>query len=180
MKKQMLTVALALSVILTGINYANADVKNKPSLEHPKQTQKVKMTKEEIKMKMEERIEKFNEELGLTELQIEETKKIKQNANQKIKPLAEKKKAKYEEIKQIRNNDDINIKTQDKKVEALMSEIKLIDQDIRQVKQDERKQFKSILTQEQKTKLEQMKNFPKKHNKIDRHRKEHIQYTKHN
>jgi len=75
----------------------------------------------------------------------------------------EKKKAKIAEIRAVMDDDNMTVKAQDAKIEKLRGELKLIDQDIRQLRRDNEKEFVSILTPEQKVKYAQIKEEGKKH-----------------
>lgn len=173
MKKQIMTMMLALTVIISGMYSADAaPVKKAPqktmAKATPKAAPKAIQKTREIKIPARPTPEQMNEihqkklqemylSLNLTEDQIKQSEQIKQASKEKMKPLIEKEKAKHKEIRSIRDNDDILIKVQDKKIEAIEAELKVIRQEIRQVKQDERKAFKALLTPEQKTKLEEIK-----------------------
>lgn len=75
----------------------------------------------------------------------------------------EKKKAKMDEIRAVMADDNMKVKAQDAKVDALRAQLKEIDQDIRQLRRDNEKEFTSILTDEQKTKYAQIKEEGRKH-----------------
>jgi len=161
MKKQLLSMALAFTVLSTGISAAFANEGCKP-VRCPQKIQKVKLTPEQRQAKFQEKIDKFDTALGLTDEQKVKAQKIRKDSKEKLKPLFEKKKELCKQIKETRKNDNIKIKVQDKKVEDLKAQIKLVDQEIRQVMQDSRNEFKSILTDEQKEKLVQLKKEQRK------------------
>ncbi len=176
MKKQILTLALAASVITGGITMAQAAPckVNRPvktSLEQkapetcnlPKKEMRQKLTPEQKKAMMEKRVEEFNKALGLSDAQITKAKEIRTKGHAKMKPLIEKKKAKMDEIRAVMADDNMTVKVQDKKIETLRNELKVIDQDIRQARRDNEKEFVSILTDEQKTKYAQIKEDGRKH-----------------
>lgn len=165
MKKQITTMILALTVIISGVCCTNAApvkkapqkavVKTMPKAQEAKAP--IRLTPEQMNEIHQKKLQEMYLSLNLTEDQIKQSEQIKQASKEKMKPLIEKEKAKHKEIRAIKDNDDILIKVQDKKIEAIEAELKVIRQEIRQVKQDERKAFKAILTPEQKTKLEEIK-----------------------
>ncbi len=80
-----------------------------------------------------------------------------------MKPLMEKKKAKFEEMRTLEANSSMSVKSQDKKMEALHNDMRKIDQQMRQIRRDNEKEFEAILTPEQKIKYEQIKEEGRKH-----------------
>lgn len=173
MKKQIMTMMLALTVIISGVSSVNAAPSKKapqhPTVKTAPRAQEVKTptrpTPEQMKEMHQKKLQEMYQSLNLTEDQIKQSEQIKEASKEKIKVLVEKEKAKHKEIRSIKDNDDILIKVQDKKIEAIEAELKVIRQEIRQVKQDERKAFKAILTPEQKTKLEEIKKEKMSHKK---------------
>lgn len=178
MKKQFLTIALAATVVIGGLCTAEAvPCKVGETPKAPAPCQKVecetpkapcrqvkqKPTPEQMKAMMEKRIEEFNKALGLSDEQVAKAKEIRANGHNKMKPLMEKKKAKIDEIRAVMADDNIAVKVQDKKVETLRAELKVIDQDIRQARRDNEKEFQAILTDEQKVKYAQIKEEGRKH-----------------
>lgn len=178
MKKQFLTMTLAVTVIIGGFCAAEAVPCNvdktaktlppcqKVECETPKapcREVRQKPTPEQMKAMMEKRIEEFNKALGLSDEQVVKAKEIRANGHNKMKPLMEKKKAKINEIRSVMADDNMTVKAQDKKIELLRNELKLINQDIRQVRRDNEKEFTSILNEEQKAKYAQIKEEGKKH-----------------
>lgn len=179
MNKGFLTVALAATVIFSGLCSAQAapckvgENNNAPAQCAQKQPapgdmakrpdMKQKPSPEEMKAMMEKRVEEFNKALGLTDAQVAQAKDIRVKGHEKMKPLMQKKKAKLDEIRAVMDNDDLSVKVQDKKIETLRGELKVIDQDIRQMRRDNEKEFTAILTPEQKVKYEQIKQEGRKH-----------------
>lgn len=176
MKKQILTITLAATIVFGGFLTAEAvpckvgkqkaapveQVKTE-TCNLPKTEVRQKPTPEQMKAMMEKRVEEFNKALGLSDEQIAKAKDIRANGHQKMKPLIEKKKAKIAEIRAVMDDDNMTVKVQDAKVEKLRGELKLIDQDIRQMRRDNEKEFVSILTPEQKAKYAQIKEEGRKH-----------------
>ncbi len=184
MKRHFLTAALAATVIFSGLCSTEAapckvgensgapvqcaekqatpgDMAKKPDMRQ-------KPTPEQMKAMMEKRVEEFNKALGLTDAQVAQAKDIRAKGHEKMKPLIQKKKAKIDEIRAVMDNDDLTVKVQDKKIETLRNELKVIDQDIRQMRRDNEKEFVAILTPEQKVKYEQIKQEGRKHYKEHR------------
>ena len=122
-----------------------------------------KLSPEERKAKMEKRVEEFNKTLGLTDEQIAKAKEIRTEGHDKMKPLMEKKKAKFDEMRELKANSSMSVKAQDKKMEALRNDMRKIDQEMRQIRRDNEKEFEAILTPDQKTKYEQIKEEGRKH-----------------
>lgn len=181
MKKQILTLALAATVITGGITMSQAapckvGEPAKASVEQqkpetcnlPKKEMKQNLTPEQRKAMMEKRIEEFNKALGLSDEQIAKAKEIRTNGHNKMKPLMEKKKAKMDEIRAVMADDNLTVKAQDKKIETLRADLKGIDQDLRQLRRDNEKEFQAILTDEQKAKYAQIKEEGRKHFKEHR------------
>lgn len=176
MKKQILTLALAATVITGGITMSqaapckvgepvNAPVEQKKpeTCNLPKKEMRQNLTPEQRKAMMEKRIEEFNKALGLSDEQIAKAKEIRTNGHNKMKPLMEKKKAKMDEIRAVMADENLTVKAQDKKIETLRADLKSIDQDIRQMRRDNEKEFQAILTDEQKAKYAQIKEEGRKH-----------------
>lgn len=165
MKKEFLTMALALTIAMGGFCSAEAvpckvgEQSKKPVCIEKTQ----KPCPEQMKAEMQKRAEEFNKALGLSDAQIAKAKEIRANGHNKMKPLMEKKKAKLDEIRAVMDNDNITVKEQDKKVELLRADLKGIDQDIRQVRQDNEKEFKAILTPDQQAKYAQIKEEGRRH-----------------
>lgn len=182
MKKEFLTMALAATVVLGGFNIAGAVpcnvgeaqkapaqncVKPEPKAETcnlPKKQPGVKkLSPEERKARMEKRVEEFNKTLGLTDEQVAKAKEIRMNGHNKMKPLMEKKRAKFQEMRNLEANSSMSVKAQDKKAETLRNDIGKIDQQMRQIRRDNEKEFEAILTPEQKLKYQQIKEEGRKH-----------------
>lgn len=167
MKKQTLAAIAVLTLILTNTNFVNAQETKKPvkPTVQAQKMQKPNMTPEQRKALMEKRMQEFNKTLGLSDEQIAQAKTIRQKGHKQMKPLIEKRKAKIEEWKQIKANDKLSTKTQDKKIETIKNDLKKINQDMHKVRIENENEFKSILTQEQKAKYEQIKAEGRKHYK---------------
>jgi len=173
-KKQIGTLAVALSLMCAGIGYAGAaeavnvktpagGVQNGTVKPPVVGVPKVKPTKEEMKARMEKRAAEFNKALELSDEQVAKAKEIRLDGHKKMKPLLDKKKAKLDEIRKVMNDDTMTVRAQDKKVQALRAELKEIDLDIRQMRRDNEKEFQSILTDEQKAKYAQIKEEGRRH-----------------
>lgn len=181
MRKEFLTFALAATVVFSGFNMANAvPCKTGDAVKAPaqnvveqkapetcnlpkKQPEMKKLTPEERKAIMEKRVEEFNKTLGLTDEQIAKAKEIRTEGHNKMKPLMEKKKAKFDQMRALEANSSMSVKAQDKKMETLRSDLHKIDQEMRQIRRDNEKEFEAILTPEQKVKYEQIKEEGRKH-----------------
>ncbi len=181
MRKEFLTMALAATVVMSGFSMAqavpckvgeasNAAAQNveaqKPAetCNLPKKQECFKKpTPEEMKARMEKRVEEFNKTLGLTDEQVAKAKEIRTEGHSKMKPLMEKKRAKFQEMRALETNSSMSVKAQDKKMETLRSDMRKIDQEMRQIRRDNEKEFEAILTPEQKVKYEQIKEEGRKH-----------------
>lgn len=164
MKKHFLTAALAAAVISAGFLTADAaPCKVGERGKMPEQQMRQKPPQEEMKAMMEKRVEEFNKALNLSDSQVKQAKEIRAKGHAKMKPLMEKKRAKMDQIRLVMGNDDILVKEQDKQIDALRAEIKEIDQEIRQLRQDNEKEFKGILNDEQKVKYQQIKEDGRKY-----------------
>jgi len=181
MKKQIFTIALAATVMVCGFSVVEAapckvkapvdktQIVPHPSVMGPEASKlpgkqiKQKPTPEQMKAMMEKRVEEFNKALGLSDEQVAKAKQIRVLGHEKMKPLMAKKKAKIDEIRSVMSDDNMTVKAQDKKIETLRGELKLIDQDIRQLRRDNEKEFQAILTDEQKAKYAQIKEEGREH-----------------
>lgn len=165
MKKEIITLALSMAVLFAGIGIASADETTAP-FKAPVKKEQMKMKKmspEEIKAAHEKRIAGFNKALGLTEAQTEQAKKLRLKGHDEMRPVMEKKRAKFEEMKKIIDNDNLSVKTQEKKVEALKKDIHELDLRAKQIRRDNEKAFEAILTPEQKAKYLEIKAEGRKH-----------------
>lgn len=165
MKKEFLTMALAATVVFGGLCSADAAPckVEAPNKAQPCYEKNQKPCPDEIKAEMQKRAEEFNKALGLSDEQVAKAREIRMNGHDKMKPLMDKKKVKLDEIRAVMDNDNLTIKEQDKRVDVLKTELRSIDQDIRQIRQDNEKEFKAILTPEQKVKYAQIKEEGRKH-----------------
>jgi len=181
MRKEFLTMALAATVVFGGFSAANAapcnvqDTQKAPAqgIMKPEPTENCnlpkkrsemkKLTPEERKAKMEQRVMEFNKSLGLTDEQIAKARELRANGHDKMKPLMEKKKAKFDEMRALKANSSMSVKAQDRKMEALRNDMRKIDQEMRQIRRDNEQEFEAILTPEQKAKYEQIKEEGRKH-----------------
>ena len=180
MRKKFLTLALAATVVMGSFcaadavpckvgETANPATQNvaKPeppeACNLPKENRMKKLTPEERKAMMEKRVEEFNKTLGLTDEQVAKAKEIRMNGHNKMKPLMEKKRAKFQEMRNLEANSSMSVKAQDKKAETLRNDIGKIDQQMRQIRRDNEKEFEAILTPEKKLKYQQIKEEGRKH-----------------
>lgn len=185
MKKEFLTLALAATVVMGGFCTADAVpckvgeaanpaaqnvVKPEPpeTCNLPKENRMKKLTPEERKAMMEKRVEEFNKTLGLTDEQVAKAKEIRMSGHNKMKPLMEKKRLKIQEIRSVKESSSMSAKAQDKKIETLKGDLHKIDQQMRQMRRDNEKEFEAILTPEQKLKYQQIKEEGRKHFKEHR------------
>ena len=75
----------------------------------------------------------------------------------KIKPVMEKMKTKNAEIRKIKEDTTLTEEQKAKKIEPLKADIKKLKLQAKTIRQDNMKEFEAILTPDQKTKFEQIK-----------------------
>lgn len=112
----------------------------------------------------------LDEELSLTEAQKKQAEDLRMKGHDKIKPVMEKMKTKHEEIRKIKEDTTLTEEQKTKKIEPLKADIKKLKLQAKTIRQDNMKEFEAILTPDQKTKFEQIKQegrekFKKEHRK---------------
>lgn len=107
----------------------------------------------------------FDERLKLTEDQKAQAHQIRMKGHEKIKPVMDKMKAKHDEIRQVAQS-NLSQAEKDKKMLALKEDMRKLKKEARQIRMENTKEFEAILTDEQKTEFEKIKQEGrKKHNK---------------
>lgn len=119
-------------------------------------------------------VNKFEQDLNLTETQKEQAKQIREKDAEATKPLFEQIKTKRQEMEQI-FNERLTVKERQEKLEPIQNQIRELKKQIHDIKNEGRKEFESILTDKQLKKLEKLKveakqNFKKHMPRKDMHR----------
>ena len=111
----------------------------------------------------------LDERLKLTDEQKAKAKDIRMQGHEKIKPVFEQIKAKKDEIKTIKSS-NLSAAEQEKKIASLKADIKKLKIEAKKIRQENMQEFEAILTPDQKTEFEKIKqegreNFKKYHKK---------------
>lgn len=99
---------------------------------------------------------KFEQDLNLTDAQKEQAKQIREKDAEAMKPLFEQIKTKRQEIEQI-FNERLTVKERQEKLEPIHNQIRELKKQIRDIRIAGKKEFESILTDKQLKKLEKLK-----------------------
>lgn len=122
-------------------------------------------------------VQKFEQELKLTDAQKEQAKQLRDKSEEIIKPIAEKIKAKHQEMEAI-FNERLTVQERQEKLAPIHKEIKELKGQIRDIRIQGKKDFEALLTDKQLKKLETMKperkdlhKFEQRHHRADMHRR---------
>ncbi|MCQ2753709.1 MAG: Spy/CpxP family protein refolding chaperone [bacterium] len=147
MKK--LAILLSLVVLTTACSYA-ADTKTTPKKQRPV------ITQEQMQKMKAEREAAFEQKLNLTDEQKAKAKEFRTQAHEKLAPIMKQIKENRQEafaIKKARGD----VKTQEEKLTKLDNEFKELQKEMHKIRQQNMKDFESILTADQKKILKNMK-----------------------
>lgn len=111
-----------------------------------------KMDKEGFEKKRAE----FDQKLGLTEAQKAKAKELRLQSRQEMEPIMAAMKAKYEEMEAVKNSVSLGF-VKDKKIKALEDDMTKLKEKADALRKKNMEEFEKILTPEQKTNLETMK-----------------------
>lgn len=100
--------------------------------------------------------EDFNQRLNLTEAQKIKAKKIRENGHKQMKPIMDAIQAKKQEKETVKLS-RIAVQAQNEKIEAIDKDIIALRKKAHEVRMQNMKEFEAILTPEQKTELQKMK-----------------------
>jgi len=109
----------------------------------------------------------FDKRLGLTEAQKAQSKEIRKKGFNKIKPVMDELNVKKMEL-EVAQSSRFKSQQDNEKIARLEREITTLERKAHAIRQENMKEFESILTEEQKTTLKQMKqegrkNYQEKH-----------------
>lgn len=156
MKKSLFIAGLATALMMSAsLSYAattnTTDVK-------PQQKYEKKFQQKDCKCKKDIKNRKPNldERLNLTEEQKQKAHDLRMDGHKKMKPVFDKIAAKKAEIKKVEES-NISQDKKDKKIQSLKNDIKTLRQEAKKIRIDNAKQFEAILTPEQKTEFEKIK-----------------------
>ena len=106
-------------------------------------------------------------ELNLTEEQKAQADKFREESKKKMKPIFKEMRALDEKINAIYDNDKLTSEEKEKQIKPLMEKSTKLHLKANEIRKADMKKFEAILTEEQKTKLEEFKKThkpPKKPN----------------
>lgn len=115
-------------------------------------TPKPKMTKEECV----QREKMFEQRLGLTEEQKIQAKEVREKGFEKIKPVIDTLRAREREAEMVKLS-KLAPEAQEEKLKSINSDISNLRKQAHEIKHENMKEFESILTQEQRKTLKEMK-----------------------
>ena len=167
MKKSLVIAGLAASILLTS-SIANAATTTNTDNNKQPAAEKQMPQKGDKKFNKEKR-PSIDERLNLTEEQKQKAHEIRMKGHEQIKPVFEKIKAKKEEIKEIAQNTKLSDEQKTKKINALEIDILKHKQEARKIRMQNTKEFESILTAEQKTEFNKMKEEGRKMHMMKKH-----------
>ena len=104
-----------------------------------------------------QKMEEFQNKLGLTDEQKAKAKLIHEQGREQMKPVMEKTKAKFEAIKAIKENTTLTEEEKTAQIEQQVKELKALKQHSRELREKNMKEFENILTKDQKKTLTKMK-----------------------
>lgn len=133
---------ILLGIILLTANFVNAAETNTQNYKHfgppPRMSESERAQKEA----------EFEKRLGLTEEQKAQAKQLRQQGFEKMKPIMDEMHTKRQEINAIKNSENLTQKR---------TELQELDKKAREIRKQNMKDFESILTDDQKKTLKEMK-----------------------
>ena len=138
----MKKILVLLGILFVTANFANAANVDNKNFKYPGPPPRISES---------ERAQKeaeFEKRLGLTEEQRTQAKQLRQQGFEKMKPIMDEMHAKRQEINSLQNSE--------KTVQA-KTELQELDKKAREIRKQNMKDFESILTEEQKKTLKEMK-----------------------
>ena len=114
------------------------------------------------KAEMEAKKAEFEKRLNLTEKQKKQIEANRKKDHEKVKPIFDQMRDKKHELRRLERDSSISQKDKAKKIDKLNSEIKLLNEKADKYRQENMKNFESILTDEQKKEFMKIKEEQKK------------------
>lgn len=112
-------------------------------------------------------IQKFEQELKLTDAQKEQTKALREKQEAAVAPIKEQIKAKHQEMEAI-FNERLTLKERQEKLAPIQKDLRALKAQIRDIRMQGKKDFEAILTKKQLKQLDKMKADAKKEFKAHR------------
>lgn len=175
MKKLLI---LAGVIALTATTQVMANEKPTPQSPCPLQSQEAPKPEFGCPNKMKKPcfdIQKFEQDLKLTDAQKEQAKQIREKEAEAVAPLKEQIKAKHQEMEAI-FNERLTLKERQEKLAPIQKDLHALKLQIRDIHKQSKQDFEAILTAKQlktlhKLKAEAKKEFKSHHRKGDMHRR---------
>lgn len=114
------------------------------------------------KAEMEAKKAEFEKRLNLTEKQKKQIEANRKKDHEKVKPIFDQMRDKKHELRRLERDSSISQKDKAKKIDKLNSEIKVLNEKADKYRQENMKNFESILTDEQKMEFMKIKEEQKK------------------
>ncbi|MCQ2738976.1 MAG: Spy/CpxP family protein refolding chaperone [bacterium] len=164
----MKKLAILLSLVVLSMSCVNAaETKTTPKNVKPV------ITQEQIQKMRVDRANAFDQKLGLTDEQKAKAKEFRTQAHEKMVPVMQKIKTNRLEAKKLKNIDK-RTNAQEEKLTQLNNDFRALQKEIHQIRQQNMKDFESILTDDQKNTLKTMKKEGR-----NQYRKNHPPFKKH-
>ena len=122
----------------------------------PDNNQPPQMSREEMIKQRKAHEAAFEQKLGLTEAQKAQAKELRIKGHKKMKPVMEEIKSKKQEQEAIKRS-RMAIRMQEEKLAKIDADLKVLEKKAHKIRQQNMKDFESILTKDQKKILNQMK-----------------------
>ena len=148
--KKLAILASALCIFATSGMAVNA-APVAPGNHQPQQ-----MSREEMMKKRKAHEAAFEQKLGLTEAQKAKAKELRIKGHKKMRPVMEEIKSKKQEAEAIKRS-RMAIRMQEEKLAKIDADLKVLEKKAHKIRQQNMKDFESILTKDQKKILNQMK-----------------------
>lgn len=148
--KKLAILASALCVFATSGMAVNA-APVAPDNHQPQQ-----MSREEMMKQRKAHEAAFEQKLGLTEAQKAKAKKLRIEGHKKMRPVIEEIKSKKQEAEAIKRS-KMAIRMQEEELAKIDTDLKVLEKKAHKIRQQNMKDFESILTKDQKKILNQMK-----------------------
>ena len=145
--KKLAILASALCIFATSGMAVNAA----PGNHQPQQ-----MSREEMMKQRKAHEAAFEQKLGLTEAQKAKAKKLRIEGHKKMRPVMEEIKSKKQEAEAIKRS-KMAIRMQEEELAKIDTDLKVLEKKAHKIRQQNMKDFESILTKDQKKILNQMK-----------------------
>ena len=166
MKKSLILASVAALMLSSTMCYAN----NTPTLKANNNTTKIPQCNCQKKQLPPQKAQRpsLDEKLKLTDEQKKQAHDIRMKGHEKMKPVMQKMKAKHKELNEVINS-NLNETKKEQKINAIERELLDLKQQARKIRTENMKEFESILTAEQKTAFEKIKQEGREKHKMRKH-----------